>query len=78
MEQSDGLHLGLATARSWLRQGAIVGIREALTHFGSISYHIHSDVDKGVIHAETSPPAREQFKQIVLHLRHPQHKKMGT
>lgn len=76
MEQSDRLHLGLATARSWLRQGATVGVREAPTHFGNISYQIQSDVDKGVIRAEITPPAREHPKEIVLHLRHPLHKKM--
>jgi len=76
MERPDSLHLGLATARSWLRQGAMVGIREAPTHFGNVSYQIQSDVDKGVIRAEIAPPAREPWKEIVLHLRHPQYKKM--
>jgi hypothetical protein len=76
MERSDSLHIGLATARSWLRQGAITGIREAPTHFGNVSYQIQSDVDKGVIRAEIVPPVREPWKEIVLHLRHPQSKKM--
>jgi len=76
MEQSDRLHLGLATARSWLHQGATVGVREAPTHFGNVSYKIQSDVDKGVIRAEITPPAREPSKEIVLHLRHPQYKKI--
>jgi hypothetical protein len=76
MEQSDSLHLGLATARSWLRQGGSVGVREAPTHFGNVTYLIKSDVDGGVIRAEITSPAREKPKQIVLHLRHPQHKRM--
>jgi hypothetical protein len=76
MEQSDSLHLGLATARSWLRQGGSVGVREAPTHFGNVTYQIKSDVDGGVIRAEISSPAREKPTQIVLHLRHPQYKRM--
>jgi hypothetical protein len=76
MEQSDGLHLGLATARSWLSQGKTVGIQNAPTHFGNVSYEIKSDVDSGAIRAEITAPMREKPSQIVLHLRHPQHKKM--
>ena len=76
MEQSDSLHLGLATARSWLRQGGTVGVRNAPTHFGNVTYQIKSEVDNGVIRTEIAPPTREKPKQIVLHLRHPQSKKM--
>ena len=76
MEQSDSLHLGLATARSWLRQGGTVGVHEAPTHFGNVTYQIKSDVDGGIIRAEITPPTRERPKEIVLHLRHPQYRKM--
>ena len=74
MEHLDGLHLGLATARSWLRQGGTVGVREAPTHFGNVTYQIKSDVETGRIHAEIIPPSREQPKAIILHLRHPDRK----
>ena len=76
MEQPDGLHLGLATARSWLHQGQTVGVRQAPTHFGEVTYQIKSDVENGVIRAEITPPDREQPKAIILHLRHPAHKPM--
>jgi len=76
MEQSGSLHLGLATARSWLRQGGTVGVRNAPTHFGNVSYQIKSDVDNGVIRAEIAAPTREKPKQVFLHLRHPQSKQM--
>lgn len=76
MEQADGLHLALASARSWLDQGGTVGIHDAPTHFGNISYQIRADVDKGLIRAEIAPPARELPKEIVLHLRHPENKMM--
>ena len=76
MEQPDGLHLGLATARSWLRQGQAVGVRHAPTHFGEVTYQIKSDVEKGAIRAEITPLNRDQPKAIVLHLRHPQRKLM--
>jgi hypothetical protein len=76
MEQPDGLHLALASARSWLRQGGTVGIRQAPTHFGEVSYKIESDVDNGAIRAEVVPPLRANPKAIVLHLRNPQGKQI--
>ena len=74
MEQPDGLHLGLATARSWLQHGKTVGVREAPTYFGNVTYKIESNVDNGAIRAEIAAPDREPVKVIVLHLRHPQRK----
>jgi hypothetical protein len=76
MEQPDGLHLGLAAARSWLRQGGTVGVREAPTHFGNVTYEIRSDVERGIIRPTIVPPLRDQPSAIVLHLRHPHHKPM--
>jgi len=76
MERPDGLHLGLATGRTWLEQGKHVGIRQAPTHFGEVSYRIESDVEHGVIRAEVVPPVREQPAAIFLHLRHPERKRI--
>ena len=76
LEQPDGLHLGLATARSWLQQGQTVGVRQAPTHFGVVTYQIKSDVENGMIRTEITPPDREQPKAIILHLRHPDGKPM--
>lgn len=51
MEQAERLHLGLGT-RSWLQQGKTVGVRDPPTHFGTVSYHIESDVTHRTIRAE--------------------------
>jgi hypothetical protein len=71
MEQGDSLHLALATARTWLVQGRVVGVRGASTHFGDVSYRIESDVDHGLIRARVDLPTRRAPREIVLHLRHP-------
>lgn len=76
MEQPDGLHLGLASGRTWLQQGQTVGVRQAPTHFGEVSFQIKSNAENGVISAEITPPVREQPKAIILHLRHPERKPM--
>jgi len=72
MEQGDALHLGLGTARRWLSQGKKIGVREAPTHFGVVSYRMESDVDHRVIHLEIRPPERKAPREMVLHVRHPQ------
>ena len=71
MEQGRDLHLALATARNWLEQGMTVGVREAPTHFGNVSYRIESGVERGLLQAEIDPPTRHLPDRIVLHLRHP-------
>lgn len=76
MEQGDRLHLGLATARSWLEQGKQVGVRAAPSSFGDVSYRLESDVEHGVIRAEVDPPTREAPAEIVLHVRHPRGEKI--
>jgi hypothetical protein len=72
MEQGDRLHLGLGTARSWLQQGKTVGVSEAPTHFGTVTYRIDSDLKNRTLRAEVHPTWRRIPREIVLHLRHPQ------
>jgi hypothetical protein len=43
MEENDGLNLALGTARSWLACGEPVGVENAPTHFGEISYRLQYD-----------------------------------
>lgn len=78
LEQGDRLHLGLGTARSWLKQGRSLGIRQAPTHFGNVSYRITSDTDHGTIQAEIAPPTRKAPREIVLHVRHPERATMRS
>jgi hypothetical protein len=72
MEQGDRLHLGLGTARSWLQQGKTVGVREAPTHFGTVTYRIDSDLKAQTLRTEVHAAWRRIPREVVLHLRHPQ------
>jgi hypothetical protein len=78
MEQGDRLHLGLGTARSWLQDGKTVGVREAPTHFGTVTYRIDSDLGHQALHAEVHPVWRRAPREVVLHLRHPQRARIRT
>ncbi len=80
---SDTLHVAHGT-----RRGTLVGtachrsmaqewydgssVRDAPTHFGSMSYRIMSFADHGYIEAEIDSPTRSSPKEIVIRLRHPQ------
>jgi hypothetical protein len=52
MEQNDGLHLALGTAREWLGSGRSVGVSDACTHFGKISYQMQFNTQRSTIAGE--------------------------
>jgi hypothetical protein len=45
IEDQNGLHLGRGTARSWLASGKPIGITDARTYFGPVSYRIQYDAE---------------------------------
>lgn len=60
-----------ATLRAWLEQDKKIAVKNAPTHFGTVSYEIASDADKGRITATVEMPARNPPKSVVLRFRHP-------
>ncbi|MCY2989545.1 MAG: hypothetical protein NTY19_16965 [Planctomycetota bacterium] len=48
-EEGDGLRLALGTDRSWLAGGKPVGIADAPTHFGRVSYQLQYDAAKAQV-----------------------------
>jgi hypothetical protein len=71
-EAGSDLYLGQAIPRYWLRDGSAIGIRNAATHFGSMSLGFRSSVgrDRRIV-VELDPPKRNPPKTIHLRLRHP-------
>ncbi len=74
MELDGTLHLGRAIPRYWLRDGETIGIRNAATYFGKLSYEIRSNAKDGKITMSLDPPARNAPRQIIVRLRHPDEK----
>jgi len=71
----DGvLHLGRGIPRYWLKDGETIGIENASTYFGRMSYEVRSRVAEGKISMTLQPPARTPPKQIVVRFRHPEEK----
>jgi len=71
----DGvLHLGRGIPRYWLRGGETIGIRNASTYFGKLSYEIRSEAKTGRITMLLDPPVRNAPRGIVVRFRHPEEK----
>ena len=71
----DGtLHLGRGLPRYWLRDGETIGIKDASTYFGKMSYEIRSKAGEGKIEMALDPPTRNAPQEIVVRFRHPESK----
>ena len=71
MEDGNGLHLARGAARQWLASGRPVGIVDAPTHFGEISYEVQHDAASHNVSAAVVFPERETMQWAVLHVRLP-------
>jgi hypothetical protein len=78
MERGEELWLAPFVTNHWMKDGMTVGIQNAQSRFGAVSYKIESNVDKGYISAEITPPVRNEYKKLVIRLRHPEGKKMKS
>lgn len=77
-ERADELWLAPFVTSNWMRDGMNVGVKNAPTEFGPVSYQIKSHVSQGYIEAEIDPPTRQSPEQIVLRLRHPDEAKIKS
>ena len=71
MEQDDHLHLARGIERSWLASGQAVGIKDAPTHFGLLSYRFSLDQTKSTLAGEIDFPESSTPYTAVLHCRLP-------
>jgi hypothetical protein len=71
MEQGDSLWIARAAPRVWLEQGKKITVKNAPTHFGTLTYEIVSDADNDIIAATIEIPSRNPPKSVLLRLRHP-------
>jgi hypothetical protein len=65
----DGLELGFATPRAWLKPGKRIAVRRVRTSFGLLSYTL--DAQAGSIHAVVDVPGRVVPPILKLRLRLP-------
>ena len=78
MERGDELWLAPFVTSNWLKNGEVVEVRKAPTHFGDVSYRITSHTTKGLIEAVVEPPKRNPPKALIIRVRHPDGKPMKS
>ena len=71
MEQDDQLHLARGIERTWLASGQEVGIEDAPTHFGTLTYRFSLDPAKTKLTGVIDFPASKVPYNATLHCRLP-------
>jgi hypothetical protein len=68
---SEVLWLAKATPRSWLEDGKTIGVTNAPTRWGRLSFHLRSNLKESRIEAKLVLPPTPESAQIKLRLRAP-------
>jgi len=71
MEDHSVLQLAKGASRSWLKSGEEVGISEAPTHFGTVSYKMVFNEEKKEVVGSIQFPNRTAPEKVELHVRLP-------
>ncbi len=71
MEREGDLELGAGIPRDWLASGLPVGVDDAPTHFGIVSYDMQYDVLRHRVTGHVVFPSRERASAVHLHIRLP-------
>ncbi len=71
MEQGEGLHLALGASRGWLVTGDALGIEDAPTHFGRVSFEMRYDPAAKRLKAWADFPQESALAWAILHVRLP-------
>ena len=72
MEQDDQLHLARGIERTWLESGQEVGIEDAPTHFGTLTYRFSLDPARTKLAGVIDFPASKVPYNATLHCRLPE------
>jgi hypothetical protein len=72
MEEGDHLHLARGIERTWLASGKEVGIQDAATHFGTLTYRFSLDPAKSKLTGVIDFPASKVPYHATLHSRLPE------
>ena len=71
LENGEGLSLALGTDRDWLGSGKPLGIDDACTHFGKISYQMKYEASSSEVTGEISLDENFAAKWLAIHIRLP-------
>jgi hypothetical protein len=77
-ERGDELWLGALIPSEWLRAGKKLEVAQAPTRFGTVSFRLAAEANGRQVTGEISPPTRLAPRHIVLRLRHPEGRALGS
>ena len=75
MEGGETLHLAIGTDRTWLLSGGKLGVEDASTYFGTVSYALQVDLETGIFSGWIDL-TRCRVPRLALHLRLPLGKRL--
>ena len=78
LEDGRELHLALGTDRSWLGSGQPVGIHDAPTHFGRVSFEMRLDRAESRVTGRVVFPESSQLGLARLHVRLPEGQRLAS
>jgi hypothetical protein len=77
-ERGDELWLAPFLPSQWLDVGKTLEVKNAPTRFGPVTFNLNTDREGRRVRAEILPPTRRAPKQIILRLRDPQGRGLGS
>jgi len=78
MEEDDGLHIGRAVHRSWLASEQAIGVCNAPTHFGEVSWELQYNEKAGKISGWVKFPESSLLSWAKIYVRLPEDKKIKS
>ncbi len=70
-EEEEILHLAPATPRKWLAQPKPIGVENAPSHFGSVTYHLEADANQTTIRGDVQLSPQRKPRRLLIHVRGP-------
>ncbi|HEY3342389.1 MAG TPA: hypothetical protein VGK81_10235, partial [Anaerolineae bacterium] len=70
-ERNNNLELGLGVPRAWLATGESIGVDNAPTNYGEVSYVLRYDAAKRILKGHVSLPANALPGALIIHVRLP-------
>jgi hypothetical protein len=70
-EEGDALHIAPAIPRKWLAQPKSVGVENAPSHFGRVTYHLQADPDRTTLRGDVQLDPNRKPAKLIIHVRGP-------
>lgn len=70
-DEEEILHIAPATPRKWLAQPEPIGVENAPSHFGRVTYHFSADPNQTTIRGDVQLCPQRKPRRLLIHVRGP-------